>query len=89
MKKLLERPGQFAPRGVVRSDKSAAQLKGYGATDAQLVVADILREGGEAALQKVGWAGLGACSALGRGVQRSRRGRVLSPCAGRPGAAWL
>lgn len=57
MKKLLERPGQFAPRGVVRSDKSAAQLRGYGATDAQLVVADLLREGGEDALKKVGGTG--------------------------------
>jgi uncharacterized protein YbjT (DUF2867 family) len=52
MKKLLERPSQFAPRGVVRSDKSASQLKGWGATDAQIVNADILREGGEAALAK-------------------------------------
>lgn len=51
MKKLLERPGQFGARGVVRSDKSAQQLRGYGAKDEQLVVGDLLRDG-EAVLQK-------------------------------------
>eukprot|EP00887_Chlorella_sp_A99_P003271 scaffold9.g3271.t1 len=44
-KQLLAQPAQFAPRGVVRSDKSAAALRGAGASDAQLVVGDLLREG--------------------------------------------
>ena len=52
MKKLLERQDRFAPRGVVRSDKSAGQLRGYGATDQQLFVGDILREGGEDVLKR-------------------------------------
>lgn len=52
MKKLLERPDQFAARGVVRNGKSAEQLKGWGASEEQIVMGDILREGGEAALQR-------------------------------------
>ena len=52
MKKLLERQDRFSPRGVVRSDKSAGQLRGYGATDQQLFVGDILREGGEGVLKR-------------------------------------
>lgn len=52
MKKLLERPADFAPRGVVRSDKSAAQLRGWGASDGQILSGDLLKEGGEGVLQK-------------------------------------
>lgn len=52
MKKLLERQDRFAPRGVVRSDKSAGQLRGFGATEQQLFVGDLLREGGEGVLQR-------------------------------------
>lgn len=70
MKKLLERQGQFAPRGIVRSDKSAAQLKKYGAVDEQLLVADLLREGGEAALAKA----MEGADALVRSSERSGGG---------------
>ena len=52
MKKLLERPADFAPRGVVRSDKSAAQLRGWGASEGQILSGDLLKEGGEGVLQK-------------------------------------
>lgn len=52
MKKLLERKEHFDPKGVVRSDKSKSQLKGYGATDEQIFVGDILDEGGQAVLEK-------------------------------------
>jgi hypothetical protein len=51
MKKLLERKG-FKAVGVVRNDKSAQQLKGWGASEEQIVQGDILREGGEAVLQR-------------------------------------
>ena len=50
MKKLLERGDDYEAVGIVRSDKSAKQLKEWGATDAQIFIADILGEGGEAAL---------------------------------------
>ncbi|KAL4420164.1 hypothetical protein ABPG77_008300 [Micractinium sp. CCAP 211/92] len=51
MKKLLERPSDFKARGVVRSDKSAAQLRGWGASDEQIVMGDLL-ESGEEVLSK-------------------------------------
>eukprot|EP00887_Chlorella_sp_A99_P000270 scaffold13.g270.t1 len=44
-KQLLAQPAQFAPHGVVRSDKSAEALRGAGVSDAQLVVGDLLHEG--------------------------------------------
>lgn len=47
MKKLLERPSEFSARGVVRSDKSAAQLRGWGASDEQIVTGDLLESGEE------------------------------------------
>ena len=72
---LLERPTEYAARGVVRSDKSAAQLRGYGATEEQLIVGDILREGGQGVLQK---AMAGADALVGcrrrRGVSGHGRG---------------
>jgi hypothetical protein len=52
MKKLLEQPSKYAARGVVRDDKSAAQLKGWGATDEQIFKGDILREDGKQVLAK-------------------------------------
>lgn len=50
MKKLLERTDEFSPVGVVRSDASAKQLREWGATDDQIFVGDIVREGGEKVL---------------------------------------
>ncbi|KAL4428142.1 hypothetical protein ABPG75_002231 [Micractinium tetrahymenae] len=47
MKKLLVRPSDFRARGVVRSDKSAAQLRGWGASDEQIVMGDLLENGQE------------------------------------------
>lgn len=39
--KLAERPGEFAPYGLVRSDKAAGKLKKVGATPAQVIRSDI------------------------------------------------
>lgn len=51
MKKLLQQP-QYNPVGVVRSEQSAAKLKGYGASDEQILMCDILGQDGEATLDK-------------------------------------
>jgi hypothetical protein len=59
MKKLLERD-DYDARGIVRSDKSAKQLKGWGATDDQIFMGDILSENGDAVLQKA----IQGCDAL-------------------------
>ena len=48
--KLLRRP-EFAARGVVRSDRSAKELRGLGAAANQLLVGDIL-EGGQAFMEE-------------------------------------
>ena len=93
MKKLLERQDRFAPRGVVRSDKSAGQLRGYGATDQQLFVGDILREGGEGVLKRAmegadalvrGWP---LCCGEGHYVVVCGMGRVRGGSIGRGGEA--
>lgn len=60
MKKLLERQDKFSPVGVVRSDNSAKELRGYGATDDQIFVGDLLGDQGKANLQKA----LKGCDAL-------------------------
>ena len=53
MQRLLEQPEAFAARGLVRSAKSAAQLRGWGAAEDQVVLGDLLQEGGAAALAHV------------------------------------
>lgn len=50
LKKLLERPEDYECVGVVRSDKSARQLRQYGATQEQIIVCDILSNDGPALL---------------------------------------
>lgn len=50
MKKLLERSDDYEAVGIVRSDKSAKQLREWGAGDEQIFIGDILAEGGEAVL---------------------------------------
>lgn len=51
MKKLLQH-STYHPIGVVRSEKSAAKLKQYGASDEQIVICDIIEENGQATLDK-------------------------------------
>lgn len=52
MKKLLEQPSKYAARGVVRNDKAAEQLRGWGASDEQIFKGDILSEDGKQVLPK-------------------------------------
>lgn len=70
MKKLLERPSEFSVRGVVRSDKSAAQLRGWGASDGQIVMGDLLENGQEV----LGKAMAGADALVSAGWPRQRGG---------------
>lgn len=73
MKKLLERPSEFSARGVVRSDKSAAQLRGWGASDEQIVTGDLLESGEEV----LGKAMAGADALVRAGGAPTRRLRVV------------
>ena len=50
MQQLLERSDEFDPVGVVRSGKSAKQLKKWGATEDQIFVGDLLRDGADGVL---------------------------------------
>lgn len=50
MKKLLERSDEFEAVGVLRSEKSARQLREWGAFDANIFLGDILNDNGEAVL---------------------------------------
>lgn len=52
MKKLLDRAGEFAARGVVRNEKSAQQLRGWGAADDQIIMGDILQDGSSVVLKR-------------------------------------
>ena len=52
MRKLLAQEDDYETVGIVRSKKSAKQLKYYGAEDDQIVVGDILDEGGAELLAK-------------------------------------
>jgi len=63
MKTLLDGE-EYQPIGMVRSEKSAAQLREWGASDDQIVVGDVLSEGGVEALAGAlaGAAGLIVCT---------------------------
>ena len=50
MKKLLERSDEYEAIGVLRSEKSARQLRDWGAEDKNIFLGDILSENGDAVL---------------------------------------
>jgi hypothetical protein len=78
MKQLLQLE-QYQPVGVVRSEKSAAQLRQWGAGSEDVVVADLLEEGGAAALAGAlaGAAALVICTSAVPKIQKRSLVRVL------------